>query len=96
MLGEDVALYSPLVSFLRRLRTAAPTPARPVTSKSIVVGSGTVFIVPLKLSVALVKPPAKNVTCPLANKLPVAPANKPVPPVTLNITETGWMPFTIG
>ena len=53
-------------------------------------------IVPLMLSVLLVKPVGKNITCPLANRLPVAPANKPVPPSTLSINETGAMPLTGG
>ena len=50
---------------LRRLRTAAPTPARPVHSRNSVVGSGTVLIVPLKWAMAS-GPPSLKVTVPVA------------------------------
>jgi len=39
---------SSLLFAFRRLRTFVATPARPVPSSSMVVGSGTVLIVPLK------------------------------------------------
>ncbi len=75
--GLRLAVYAAVLVLiaLRLLRTFAATPAMPVPSSNIVVGSGTVVIVPLKLSVLLVVPFELNMTCPLTNRLPVAPAN---------------------
>ena len=87
---------SPLLFAFRRLRTFVATPAKPVPSSSIVVGSGTVVIVPLNVFVPLVKPPGKNVTVPGPDRVPVAPANKPVPPVMLNVNKLVATPPTGG
>ncbi len=88
---------SSLLSALRLLRIFVATPARPVPSSSIVVGSGTatVVIVPLNVFVPL-KPPGINVTVPGPDRVPVAPANKPVPPVMLNIKKLVATPPTGG
>jgi hypothetical protein len=85
-----------LLCAFRRLRTFVATPAKPVPSSSIVVGSGTVVIVPFNVFVPLVKLPGKNVTLPGPDSVPVAPLNKPVPPVMLNVNKLVATPFTAG
>ena len=89
---------SSLLFALRLFRTLAATPAKPVPSSSIVVGSGTgtVVIVPFNVFVPLVKPPGKIVSVPGPDSVPVAPLNKPVPPVMLNIKKLVATPPTGG
>ena len=79
---------SSLLFALRRLRTFAATPAKPVPSSSSVVGSGTAVkpgavMVPLRLILANGKLVGLKVTVPVPKIFPVAPANKPVPPVMM-------------
>ncbi len=50
----------------------------------------------MRLSVVLVKPPGKKFICPVPNKLPVAPVNKPVPPAMLKVKEKGATKLTGG
>ena len=75
------------------MRTAVPSPARPVPSRNIVVGSGTVLIVPLMLAWELAAP---KFAVPPSMKVPLAPANKPVPPVNVKIFSKGAIPNTGG
>ncbi|MEJ7713598.1 MAG: hypothetical protein WKF84_28065 [Pyrinomonadaceae bacterium] len=79
--------YIPLFA-LRRLRTAALSPASPVPRSTIVVGSGTAVnlgavMVPLRLTFEIGKLPGVKVTAPIPRIFPVAPAKKLVPPVTV-------------
>jgi hypothetical protein len=66
------------------LRAFAATPAKPVPSSSIVVGSGTVVIVPLMLMRELL-PMGRGfvVVVPVPKRLPLAFTKLPVPPVSV-------------
>ena len=73
---------------MRCLRSFAAIAVSPVLSKTIVVGSGVgvVLIVPLRVTLASGKLPGMKVTEPIPKIFPVAPANRPVPPVMVQFS----------
>ena len=80
---------SSLLSALRRLRTFATTPAKPVPSSTIVAGSGMVVMVPLMLMRELAPMGGGFVVIvPVPKRFPLAFTKLPVPPVSVYVNET--------
>ncbi len=74
---------------MRRLHTFAATPAKPVPSRTSVIGSGMVLTVP-RMSMWELLPMGRGfkVIVPVPKRFPLAFTKLPVPPVSVYVNET--------